>query len=765
MRFFAIAAAGLLSLAGAPAQISEVHLRPTEPPRDEFVADTYIVHFKTRSFDTEAFRAAMLARRPAAEVEAIVRQMEQAVIRDQADFVADVAGLGGAVIAQWWIINGAAVHGGPAVAAAIERLPNVERVERDRWHWPVNGVARNTSHHKAADANLLQTSGGQFVTGTGVGVAVLDTGVDANMGGSGRPHRGYFVNGDPNNTSGSGINGSRLLVATGTSGFGAEDAHGHGTHVSGSVLNGWAASAGNGPILGMAPNANLIGVKISDNSGSAAGNWLVSGWQWVAANAATHKIRAANNSFSGAPQLTDGIQMALDSCARDADVMISVSAGNSATNTANSQNCWNGLAVGALNKFSLSVASFSARGPLDNFGRIYPDISAVGVNVESLNLDSEGTVAISSGTSMSSPMLAGAAALVRQVSNRITGLQTKALLLNNTRDIAGTRNDVGLGIVNCNRAVKQAIDEDYRTVTLTSGAPTRSITFTPDPLISPARVTIAFHHIPGPTVPNVDLFIFDASNNQVGSSTDTLISYDRVQFTFTAGQQYRAEIRGISNIGTSLDVAISGIGPEPLPNLPTLTGISPNTTTTFQPAQITLTGTELNTIDQIDYGSTTITSFIVDSATQVRFTPTSPSSIATHPVTVTNRAGTSGPQNLTITGVHPGVLETPSTVFRSVAFQQNYWSDRQWLVAVFLSTSNVPSNFPGIVNLGIGNNFAELISLNTSACGNGGRAQRSMVFPNSVPPFVTVHFQGIPYNPANPTLPLEVTNVGSSTIF
>lgn len=759
MRFLStLGATTALLLFSLPAQQTEVTLRESAPPAEEFVADSYIIHFKTRSFDLEPFRAATYARRPVAEIEAIVRSMEQAVQRDQAQFVADVANLGGRVTAQWWIINGAAISGNAAVAAAVAQLPYVERVERDRWHHPVNGESRNTNHHKAEQANQLQTGGGQFITGTGVTIAILDTGVDGNMGGTGRPHRGFYVNGDSNNHSGTGIDGSRLLLQQGTSGFGTEDAHGHGTHVAGSAMNGWGASGGGfTAIFGMAPNANLVGVKISNDGGSAAGTWIIAGWNWVAANAAARNIKTANNSFSGSPSLSDGIQVALDNCARNADVLISCSAGNSASDTTASQNVWNGLAVGALNKNSLTRASFSAIGPLDNHGRIYPDISAVGNSVFSLNLDSETTVANSSGTSMSSPMIAGCGALVRQVDSSMTALEAKALLLNNTRDIAGTRNDVGLGIVNANRAVLRALANDYRTRTISTANPTVSINFTPDPTVVPARATIAFHHIGGSTIPNVDLFIFDSGNNQVASSTDMLISYDRVQFNFSPGT-YRAEIRGISNLGTALDVAISGIGGDPPPQPPTLVTINPGTTTSFQPVQITLTGTNLDQLQRINLGSTQITNFITDSATQVRFTPPSPFEIATHTVTAQNAGGTSNPLNLTIAGIHPGFIDAPTVAFRTVAFNQVFWSDRNWSVALFVSTSNVPSSLPGIVNLGIGNAFAELFYINTVGCDTGGRGVKTLLFPASFP-VGNYYFQGIPYNPAAPTLPLETTNV------
>jgi subtilisin family serine protease len=746
----------LIAAVALPAAAVSAQVVDGARPESGLVEGSYLVHFAARSFDLEPFRAAMLARRPVAEIESIASAMEQAVRRDQAEFVGRVEALGGRVTAQWWIINGAAVSGGPALAAALPALPGVARVEPDRWHRADNAVSRDFQHHRADQANLLQTSGGQPVVGTGIGVAILDTGIDGDMNSFGRPHRGFFIGGDPTNTSGPGIGGSRLLIQHGTSGFGVEDFHGHGTHVAGSVLNAWTSNSG------MAPNANLIGIKMSNNSGSAQGSWLVTAWNWVAGNAAAHNIRVANNSFSGSPSLSDGIQMALDSCALNADVLITCSAGNSASDTTNSQNVWNGLAVGALNKITLTRASFSAQGPLDNFGRIYPDISAVGVGVASLRIDDEASFAVSSGTSMSSPMVSGAAALLRQVDPAITALETKALLLNNTRDIGSTRNDVGLGIIDCERSVKQALAKDYGRFTLTSGNPTKSIVFTPDPALSPARVTIAFMHAPGPSIPDVDLVIFDSANAQVAASTDTLISYERAQFTFQTGQQYRAEVRWIGGVLGTLDVAISGTGSGI--QRPTLTAVNPSSTTSYLPRQITLTGTNLDAVDRINLGSTAITTFIIDSPTQIRFTPPSPFEIANHQLTVHNAGGDSNASSLAIQGVHPGVLTSPAFAFRGTPFVQNCWSDRSWQIALFLSIHNQPSNLPGIVNFGIGNNFSTLWYLINVACDTRGHTTKTWVFPTTAPA-TTVYFQGIPFDSSNLTLPLETSTINQISIF
>mgnify|MGYP002712402043 CR=1 FL=1 len=179
---------------------------------------------------------------------------------DQAAFVRSVEALGGTVTNQWWIINAASVTGiEDAAVAKLGALDNVARLEEEMVYSVANNTARNNSHHEADAANLRRTASNALVDGTGVSVAILDTGVNASYPGN-IPNPGYFVDGNTSNTSGGGIAGSRLKAIFGTSGYGTEDVHGHGTHCSGS------SASGNSSFRGMAPRAWVVGVKISNNN-------------------------------------------------------------------------------------------------------------------------------------------------------------------------------------------------------------------------------------------------------------------------------------------------------------------------------------------------------------------------------------------------------------------------------------------------------------------------------------------------------------------
>ena len=212
--------------------------------------ERWIVQFAERSFELTAFRNAIHARRPAAEVAAIVLDLERAVIADQADFVAAASKLGARVTEQWWLINAAAVEIAPSALPALRALPNLARVEPDQSFDAVIRVATNAMNHQA---DVLQSQGHK---GLGVTAGVMDTGQDQNMNGTGRPHRMYFVNGDPNNQTGGGIGGSRLVVNRRIGALSADDQNGHGTGVASIVGAGnWGtggADDGHAPLAGIA---------------------------------------------------------------------------------------------------------------------------------------------------------------------------------------------------------------------------------------------------------------------------------------------------------------------------------------------------------------------------------------------------------------------------------------------------------------------------------------------------------------------------------
>jgi subtilisin family serine protease len=213
--------------------------------------------------------------------------------------------------------------------------------------------------------------------GAGVTVAVLDTGIDTDHSELAADYKGGydFVNND----------GS------------PEDDAGHGTHVSGII----AADDNESGIVGVAPDAGLVAVKVLNRRGSGYLSWIIDGINWVIANKDAYDIEVANMSFGG-PGTSDALHTAIQNL-YNAGVTIAVSAGNDGTNAAYfiPASYDEVICVSAIDG-SDNFAYFS------NWGETI-ELTAPGVSINSCWL--RGRYKAMSGTSMSSPHVAGAAAL------------------------------------------------------------------------------------------------------------------------------------------------------------------------------------------------------------------------------------------------------------------------------------------------------------------------------------------------------------------
>lgn len=425
-------------------------------------SERWIVHFKSRSFDLDRFAEANAARRPAGEVQAIVRDLEERLVADQAPFVAAVRRLGGVVVQQWWLVNAAAIEIPPDQLMAVRLLPNVAFVQPDEARRVAIHKATNADNH-AADA--LQVAGH---VGAGVAVAIIDTGQDSDVGGSGRPHRTYFLGGNPTNRASGGIGGSRLLTNQQIGRAPADDVNGHGTGVA-SIAAGanWGTSRAD---HGHAPAAGIAGYAIAhDASSNSDLSTIATAWQAVARDRSVYNIVAANMSYTASYDPRDVSSQAMDSAALNADLVCVAAAGNSAAFTVSSPCAANGLAVGAVVPDVHTMATFSARGPL--FGdadRFYPDLVACGVDSVMAERDREQAEFVAQGTSMAAPQVCGAAVQLRARFPALTALQTKAVLLAAARDVSGQdplgdRNSHGVGLLRNDHAHSLAESGQYGT--------------------------------------------------------------------------------------------------------------------------------------------------------------------------------------------------------------------------------------------------------------------------------------------------------------
>jgi hypothetical protein len=201
-------------------------------------------------------------------------------------------------------------------------------------------------------------------------------------------------------------------------------------------------------------------------------------------------------------------------------------------------------------------------------------------------------------------------------------------------------------------------------------------------------------------------------------------------------------------------------------NVPSLTNITPNTLDSYSanPQQVTLTGTDLDSVNTLNVGSTVLPIAFQD-ATTLTFTMPPSFEIAAHSVTVANGAGTSNAMTLTVNGNHPSVLAVPTIATRGFPIDYTVHTDRNWIAVYFISGSNVPSVFPGLVSFGIGANFTQLSQLITLNADVTGTANLNFALPLSFPAFTTLYYQALTWDGVNPVTPLETSNSAGVIYF
>ena len=286
--------------------------------------------------------------------------------------------------------------------------------------------------------------------GTGVKVAVLDTGVD-----TGHP-----------DLAGK-IAGSESFVPDET----VQDGFGHGTHVASTIVGSGAAS--NGRFKGVAPGAQLLVGKVLDNTGSGQASWIIAGMEWAAHSGAKIVSMSLGGTASGA---SDVLSETVDDLSASTGTLFVIAAGNAGPGeqTVGTPGIADtALTVGAVDK-SDKLASFSSRGPRTGDFAVKPEITAPGVSITAaraagttMGTPFDDNYTTASGTSMATPHVAGAAALVAQAHPDWTGEQIKEALASTAKTNADNSVfEQGDGRVDAVRAVEQDV---FATPTLSFG--------------------------------------------------------------------------------------------------------------------------------------------------------------------------------------------------------------------------------------------------------------------------------------------------------
>ena len=259
----------------------------------------------------------------------------------------------------------------------------------------------------------------------------------------------------------------------------AMDDHGHGTHVS-SIAAG--EGEGNLNYKGVAPGAALVGVKVLDSGGSGYMSYVNKGIEWVIANKGALGIEIMNMSI-GAAGNSDGTDSTsqLVNQAVDAGIVAVVAAGNEgpakytigspaaaakAITVGAMADVEPGAAKAGLPDKGFYQAYFSSRGPTAD-ERTKPDISAPGVFITAAKAGTTNGYIQYSGTSMSSPFVAGLVGLMLQANSALTPSQIKSKIATTAVDwdasgggtgglTAGSDIDYGAGRLDGYEAVKSA---------------------------------------------------------------------------------------------------------------------------------------------------------------------------------------------------------------------------------------------------------------------------------------------------------------------
>ncbi|KOV67041.1 peptidase [Streptomyces sp. AS58] len=280
--------------------------------------------------------------------------------------------------------------------------------------------------------------------GEGVTVAVLDTGVDQT-----RPD----------------LVGQEIAERNFTESADNADRYGHGTHVA-STVAGTGAASGRG-FKGVAPGARILDAKVLSDEGSGSDSGVIAGMEWAVAEGA----RIVNLSLGGTDTPgVDPLEQAVNRLSTDTNTLFVIAAGNDGgageSTIGSPGSAESALTVGAVDKQDV-LADFSSRGPRVGDSGVKPDLTAPGVGITAavppgsvLDTDdpsAEPGYESLDGTSMATPHVAGAAALLAQQHPDWSGRRIKAALTGSAEPGPYSAYQQGTGRTDLSRAIEQTV--------------------------------------------------------------------------------------------------------------------------------------------------------------------------------------------------------------------------------------------------------------------------------------------------------------------
>jgi serine protease AprX len=472
---------------------------------------------------------------------------------------------------------------------AVSRLPQVRSIYGNRTITFDNDpyLNRTQIQRVATDRDLQTRNNGLPVSGRGVTVAVLDTGVNSTHADlSGKVVQNVRLHDNQSAAVGF-VNPAPVENLPNT-----DPVSGHGSFVA-SVIAGSGISSG-GRYKGVAPGANILGLSAGDLNLTH----VLAGFDYVLERGANYNVRVVNCSFSAATvyDANDPVNIATKMLT-DRNVNVVFSAGNT------------GAGNGTLNPYAsapwvVSVGATDERGRLANFSSrgafgdssktvslVAPGVNVVGIrstpsqtgilgvalgaDTQRLNVGEMPFYTTASGTSFSAPQVAGAIAMMLEANPNLTPAQIKDILQRSATPLPNYyRHEVGAGMLNSYAAILEAAfplrrtglfravyDKDVVNFTTSvaqsfeqTAIPGNSSAFTFTVPENTAQMSVNITW--GLSANDLSLRVFDASGALRGESNNLNLPVltgrrEKVVLNNPTGQTYRAVVQHTGGIGTA----------------------------------------------------------------------------------------------------------------------------------------------------------------------------------------------------------------------
>jgi uncharacterized repeat protein (TIGR01451 family) len=365
-------------------------------------------------------------------------------------------------VRPFWVFNGLAVSASAETLLGLAARPDVRIVREDRWRRWVDlpsepeqqiEALEGTSEWNVARIGADRAWDALGLDGSGVTVAVMDTGVDWQHPALQAQYRGA-------KPGGLAVHAGNWLCTTDEGYLYPVDGSGHGTHVAGTAVGREDAV---GIVVGVAPGARWIAVKMLNDAGYGYDSWIHAAFEWLMAPDGDPALAPdiVNGSWGSRNDEDEVFRSDLQAL-RAAGIVPVFSAGNEGpyhSSLRSPASYPEAIAVGATDDLD-QVTDFSSHGP-SPWDEVKPEVVAPGILIRSALPG--GTYGVKQGTSMAAPHVAGVVALMLQADPTLTVAEIEEILSSSAVPLGETipNNASGWGRVDAYEAAAVALSAGY----------------------------------------------------------------------------------------------------------------------------------------------------------------------------------------------------------------------------------------------------------------------------------------------------------------